>query len=118
MCVVNRCIADEHRSLALGIQSVFFRVLGSIPSPIIVGALFDSSCLYWQEECGDRGNCWVYDNHDLSLRIFGLMLGVRLLSCVFAVCTWVFFDVTLCSRHQTNEVENSEENGIKMVKSQ
>ena len=114
--VFHRCIADEHRSLALGVQSVFFRVLGSIPAPIIVGVLFDSSCVYWQEECGDRGNCWVYNNNDLSLQIFGLMLGVRILSGIFAVCTWLFFDVTLCS-HKTIEIEHSKENGIEMVSS-
>jgi len=95
---------------------VFFRVLGSIPAPIIVGALYDSSCLFWQEECGDRGNCWVYDNNDLSLRVFALMLGVRILSAIFAACTWVFFDVTLCSHNKVNE--HSKKDGIEMVTSQ
>ena len=93
-----RCIADEQRSLALGLQSVFARALGSIPGPLIFGALFDASCLYWQEECGDRGNCWVYHNEDLGLRLFSVATGVRLASVAFNFLTWLFFDVTFCNR--------------------
>ena len=84
---------------------MFFRVLGSIPGPIIFGALFDGSCLYWQEECGDRGNCWVYDNDDLSLGLFGVSLGVRIVSVIFAFCAWIFFDVTFCNRDKVKEQE-------------
>ena len=88
---------------------MFFRALGSIPGPIIFGALFDASCVYWQEECGDRGNCWVYHNEDLSLRMFGVAVGVRIASVVFALCTWIFYDVTLCNRGQVaDETETKE----------
>jgi len=105
-CFHSRCIADEQRSLALGLQSVFFRAFGSIPGPITIGALFDASCVYWQEECGDRGNCWVYENYDLSLRMFSVIVGIRTVSLIFAFCTWMFYDVTLCSHNQmTDEKE-------------
>ena len=88
---------------------MLFRVLGGIPGPIIVGALFDASCLYWQEECGDRGNCWVYDNNNLSLRTFGVSLGVRIMSLMFAFCAWIFFDVTFCNHNKVKEQENDGE---------
>ena len=90
---------------------MFFRALGSIPGPLIYGALFDASCVYWQEECGDRGNCWVYENEDLSLRIFGLSTGIRIISVVFTFCTWMFYDVTLCNRGKVTdekEIKNTE----------
>lgn len=109
-----RCIADEHRSLALGIQSVFFRTLGTIPGPIVSGALFDASCEFWQEECGDRGNCWVYHNEDLSLRIFGVVGGARILAVTFAVCVYLFFDVTLCN-HNKAEKDAKSNDDIPMV---
>ena len=114
--VLYRCIADEHRSLALGIQSVFFRILGSIPGPIVIGALFDASCEFWQEQCGERGNCWVYHNEDLSLRIFGVVGSARVLSVICAICIYVFFDVTLCNRRKTDII--TEDNGdMPMVES-
>jgi len=95
-----RCISDEQRTLALGLQSVLMRVIGNIPGPIVVGAVFDSSCLYWQEECGDRGKCYVYNNHNLTLRLFSMTTGVRVLSIVFSFCAWIFFGVNLCNRNR------------------
>ena len=82
---------------------MFARALGSIPGPLIFGALFDASCVYWQEECGDRGNCWVYHNEDLSLRLFGLATGVRLIAVVFSFLTWLFFDVTFCNHDKITD---------------
>jgi len=84
---------------------VFFRILGTIPGPIIVGALFDASCLYWREECGGRGNCWVYDNDNLSLQMFGTTVGVRVASVIAAFCAWIFFDITFCNRGKVKEQE-------------
>ena len=114
--VLYRCIADEHRSLGLGIQSVFFRILGTIPGPIVLGALFDASCEFWQEQCGERGNCWVYHNEDLSLRIFGVVGSARVLSIISAICIYVFFDVTLCG-HKKTEITTEDNGEIPMVES-
>ena len=109
MFTFYRSIADEHRSLGLGIQSVFFRILGAIPGPIVMGALFDASCEFWEEQCGERGNCWVYNNEDLSLRIFGVIGSARIVSVICAICICVFFDVTLCKRNkpETSAKDNS-----------
>jgi len=108
-CMVSyRCISDEQRSLALGIQSVFVKVLGSIPGPIVMGAIFDSSCAYWEEECGDRGNCYVLDNEDLSLRFFLVTVAIRIISVAFGFLAWGFFNKTLgnCGTGINSESEN------------
>ena len=65
---LTRCVAEDQRTLALGVQSFFWRMFGSIPGPILFGVIFDSTCLFWQYDCGRRGNCWVYDNSALSVR--------------------------------------------------
>ena len=114
--LLYRCIADEHRSLGLGIQSVIFRILGSIPGPIVMGALFDASCEFWQEQCGERGNCWVYNNEGLSLRIFGVIGSARILAVIFAICICVFYDVTLC-KHDKTETTTKDNGGVPMVQS-
>ena len=37
--------------------------LGTIPGPIIFGAIIDSTCVLWDiNECGIKGACWIYDN--------------------------------------------------------
>ena len=79
---------------------MFIRALGNIPGPLIIGALFDASCLYWQEDCGDRGNCWVYDNEVLSVWMFIVCAGIMTLSLTFAFCAWLFFSVILCNRYK------------------
>jgi len=79
-------------------QAVIVKILGNIPGPIIVGAIFDSSCAYWQEECGDRGNCYVLDNEDLSLRLFLVSAAARVLSVIFGFLAWGLFSKTLCNR--------------------
>jgi organic anion transporter 4A len=79
---VIRVVADDQRALALGMQSAVSRVLGSVPGPLILGALFDAACILWQEECGVRGNCWVYDNAQLSYNMISLGLPVYFIGLV------------------------------------
>ncbi|KAH8021696.1 hypothetical protein HPB51_016092 [Rhipicephalus microplus] len=42
----------------------------------IYGAILDHSCMIWEEKCGRRGNCWVYDpdklRYTLHLRNYRL----------------------------------------------
>ncbi len=78
---LSRCVAEQQRALALGLQCVVWRTFGSILGPILFGGLFDSACIYWQDECGRRGNCWVYENMDLSERALSVgLIGVFLRS--------------------------------------
>ena len=88
---IFRSVAEEQRSLALGVQSVLWRAFGSIPGPIIFGVIFDSSCTYWQYDCGRRGNCWVYDNSSISIRAFFITVTGVLINCVFMLLCWIFF---------------------------
>ena len=61
---------------------------GTIPGPIIVGAVIDLSCILWEDNCGEKGSCWVYDNTWLSyyLTILVTVLeAVKLLLTVLAL---------------------------------
>ena len=84
-------MADEQRSLALGVQSVFFRLFGTIPGPIAFGAIIDSGCIYWQYECNRRGNCWVYDNRVLSYRAFAVVVSGLTLNMISRALSWIFY---------------------------
>ncbi len=87
----HRSVADEQRSFALGVQSLFFRLFGSIPGPLLFGAIIDSGCVYSQEECGRIANCWVYDNNLLRLRAY-IFCTLGILAClVCTVLSWVFY---------------------------
>ena len=53
MLVTLRSVPPEERSLAVGLSTIILRLIGTIPGPIIMGAIFDSVCLYWEETCGE-----------------------------------------------------------------
>nr|XP_053651830.1 solute carrier organic anion transporter family member 4A1-like [Cherax quadricarinatus] len=61
-----RCVPDSHRSFALGLQWIVVRLLGTIPGPILFGALIDDTCILWQSTCGKGGACRSYDNFYMS----------------------------------------------------
>lgn len=56
-----RSVDDRDKAFAQGITLMLISLFALIPGPIIYGALIDSTCLVWDDACGMKGNCWVYD---------------------------------------------------------
>lgn len=106
-----RCVAEEQRTLALGVQSLVFRALGSIPGPIVFGVIFDSTCLFWQVDCDRRGNCWVYDNLQLSNRALALALSGVILNFIFSFLSWVVYPKTKQETKSISENPDDENKG-------
>eukprot|EP00092_Neocalanus_flemingeri_P007831 GFUD01008452.1.p1 GENE.GFUD01008452.1~~GFUD01008452.1.p1 ORF type:complete len:773 (-),score=179.75 GFUD01008452.1:95-2413(-) len=86
-----RCVDPSVRSLALGIQWLLIRLLGTIPGPVAMGRLFDNACDTWQKGCdGSNQHCIIYDNDRISgnmltltavckgLSIAAFLIGIRL----------------------------------------
>ena len=48
-----RSVGDEERSLAIGLQNIVIRLLGSIPGPVMFGYFIDRTCLLWDINCGE-----------------------------------------------------------------
>lgn len=61
-----RCVPDNERAYALGIQWIVLTLLGAIPGPVLFGIFIDKSCGLWESTCHGQGNCLVYDNEQLS----------------------------------------------------
>ena len=78
-------------------------MIGSIPGPVVFGAIFDSTCIYWQMDCGRRGNCWVYDNVHLSQGAVTMaMLGIGL-NFIFSLLTWLVYPKRTASEILSSE---------------
>ena len=89
---IHRVVADDQRSLALGLQSAIWRVFGTIPGPLIFGSLFDVACLQWQDPCeGDRGNCWIYDGGNLSIYALSFFLPCSIVATVLFFLAWLTY---------------------------
>ena len=107
-----RCVAEEQRTLALGVQSLLFRAFGSIPGPIVFGVIFDSTCVFWQFDCTRRGNCWVYDNVTLSNRALALALSGVVLNFVFSFLSWLVYPKSQTDKKTvTSEKPDDQNNG-------
>uniref|UniRef100_A0A667ZHL6 Solute carrier organic anion transporter family member n=1 Tax=Myripristis murdjan TaxID=586833 RepID=A0A667ZHL6_9TELE len=79
-----RCVPDSQRSFGLGIQWIVVRTLGGIPGPIAFGSVIDISCLLWQDQCGEQGSCYLYQNSAMSQ--YTLIAGI-----IYKVLGTVFF---------------------------
>ncbi|KAK3095577.1 hypothetical protein FSP39_016276 [Pinctada imbricata] len=42
---------------------------GYILGPVVFGAILDSSCNVWQDTCGAKGNCWIYSEWSLRVKV-------------------------------------------------
>lgn len=91
----HRCVADEQRALALGVQSFIFRLFGNIPGPIVMGVVFDLACLNFRLDflCANpsRGNCWIYDNFQLSWAVLSIIVIGIAANLVFSFLTWCVY---------------------------
>jgi organic anion transporter 5A len=59
-----------------------------IPTPIYFGAVIDTTCMLWQQDCGVHGSCWEYDVTSLRFVYFGLAASLKCLAFLFIVLTW------------------------------
>ena len=57
---------------------------GLLPGPILFGYLIDTACELWQDTCGKKGNCLLYDSDKFRLRTFGP-------SAAFVFCTFIIY---------------------------
>ncbi|KAI4497175.1 hypothetical protein M0802_007659 [Mischocyttarus mexicanus] len=83
-----RVVRDDQRSFALGIQWIKVRILGTIPAPMVFGALIDETCILWQENCEGRGACLVYDNYYMSNYMLALAFIGKAASLLFFFLAW------------------------------
>ncbi|XP_075240906.1 solute carrier organic anion transporter family member 4A1-like isoform X2 [Convolutriloba macropyga] len=82
-----RVVPDTQRSLALGLQWVFVRLLGTIPGPIIVGKIFDSTCLLWNESkaCHESSFCLSNDTKKLGYYTFAYAVSPMIVGLLFLI---------------------------------
>ncbi|XP_020038254.2 solute carrier organic anion transporter family member 5A1 isoform X1 [Castor canadensis] len=86
--VTLRSVGEEERPFALGMQFVLLRTLAYIPTPIYFGAVIDTTCMLWQQECGVQGSCWEYNVTSFRFVYFGLAAGLKFVGFIFIFLAW------------------------------
>uniref|UniRef100_A0A1I7TMK6 Solute carrier organic anion transporter family member n=1 Tax=Caenorhabditis tropicalis TaxID=1561998 RepID=A0A1I7TMK6_9PELO len=89
--IMLRVVPFDQRTLALGINWTFVRLLGFIPGGILFGVIIDTACLEWGESCGKATSCLVYDPFKLSWTITGLAIVCKLLSILATIIGYMTY---------------------------
>ena len=92
--------------MALGVQSFIWRTFGAVPGPLLFGAIFDSVCILWQNECGERGNCWLYDNAKLSYYVTALAMPCQFIALLLFFLSWLTYPKKKQESKEETELPN------------
>ncbi|XP_075751308.1 solute carrier organic anion transporter family member 74D-like [Rhipicephalus microplus] len=80
--VTLRCVDHADKGLAVGMMGAAFNLLGAVPYPLIYSALFDATCIAWDERGGHRGSCSFYDADKLRILFHGVTIAFLSLGLV------------------------------------
>lgn len=118
MLVFFRSVADEDKSVAMGMSTALLSIFCFIPAPIIFGAIVDSTCQIWEEKpCGGRGSCLLYDIdrlrinlHSATIVAFGISFVLELFITYLARNIDLYGEKEKQKRHQDaiNEEESQQ----------
>ncbi|XP_077540667.1 solute carrier organic anion transporter family member 74D-like [Haemaphysalis longicornis] len=82
MIVTLRCVHPADKGLAMGMMAAAFNLIAAIPYPLLYSALFDASCLLWDERGGHRGSCSFYNADKLRVAFHGVTIALLSLSMI------------------------------------
>ncbi|XP_046848352.1 LOW QUALITY PROTEIN: solute carrier organic anion transporter family member 4A1-like [Xenia sp. Carnegie-2017] len=102
-----RCVPDDKRAFANGVQYIFMKALGFLPGPILFGGVVDNTCTVWQKTCGVRGRCFDYDIEKLSYAVCVLGVSLTFVSVVFYFLSWFLYKPEDTMDNVGNETTNN-----------
>ncbi|PIK42943.1 putative solute carrier organic anion transporter family member 4A1 [Apostichopus japonicus] len=101
----NIIVVDiNQRTTALGLQSVFYRCLGTVPGPIVFGLLIDRSCMIWEEECEGLRKCWLYENGQFAMYMFIIVFSCRAIALAFYLAAYFLYTPALKTITDQNSI--------------
>ena len=81
-----RLVDKRLAPFSLGVARMANILMAYIPTPMVMARFIDETCVLWNVGCvGDHGTCLEYEVKSLHLYLFGIGLGVKVLSCVFQI---------------------------------
>ena len=88
--VALRCIDVQDKSLSMAFNVVFMSLFAMLPAPMVYGAIIDSTCILWQEECGETTNCLLYDTVALRRALMLTTAGISFFGVLLDIGTWYY----------------------------
>lgn len=89
VCIsISSAVANEDKAFSLGLALMLVSLFAFTPGPIVYGYIIDSTCLVWSYECGNRGNCQLYDTQKFRIYINMTAIAFTFVAVVFDVLVW------------------------------
>ncbi|CAH1797018.1 unnamed protein product [Owenia fusiformis] len=88
LSIMLRCVDDELKSLALGVNAALMSLLSMLPAPMIYGVLIDTNCFLWEESCDGEGFCILYNMSAFRQLLHGATAAVQSSSLLFYGLAW------------------------------
>lgn len=88
MLLTLRCVESHDKALALGLIQFAIGLFGNVPCPIIYGAVVDSACLFWEDNCGEPGACRVYDPTKFRMVFHGVTAVIMFVAFLVDAVVW------------------------------
>lgn len=107
MMLTLRCVDPQDKAMALGLISFAIGLFGNVPCPIIYGAVVDSACLFWEDNCGEPGACRVYDPDKFRMVFHGLTAAIMF--AAFLVDALVCYKARSIQFQEEEHVTNADE---------
>jgi hypothetical protein len=92
--------------LTLSILSLF----AILPSPLIIGAVIDETCVVWGTKCGQQTNCLVYDIDKMRIYLAIFPAICICIALLFDVGVWYHAKDLKIYDSETTTPENDAEN--------
>lgn len=84
-----RCVEPRDKDLGLGVFNSVLALCSFIPAPVVFGWAIDSACRLWEESCGGRGSCWLYDIDAFRRTLHGIPAALMAL-CLLTELVLIF----------------------------
>ncbi|KAG0722495.1 Solute carrier organic anion transporter family member 1C1 [Chionoecetes opilio] len=85
-----RCVEPRDKDLGLGVFNSVLALAAFIPAPLVFGWAIDAACRLWEESCGGRGSCWLYDIDAFRKILHGIPASLMAL-CLLTELLLIFF---------------------------
>uniref|UniRef100_A0A224Z5I0 Organic anion transporter n=1 Tax=Rhipicephalus zambeziensis TaxID=60191 RepID=A0A224Z5I0_9ACAR len=105
MLLTLRCVESHDKALALGLIQFAIGLFGNVPCPIIYGAVVDSACLFWEDNCGEPGACRVYDPAKFRMVFHGVTAVIMFVA--FLVDAVVWYKASSIHIHEEEEAKDA-----------
>lgn len=103
-----RSVEERDKSFAMGIGMTIFGTFGSIPYPLIFGAVADAACTIWEEGCGGRGSCWAYDSDKFRTYLHLASAAFMTIGSTFDLFV-IFFSHRMQNLYDDSDTQRTEE---------